>query len=162
MRGFLATTVMLGCLALVLPGRSAAQETEHEAAHHLAVFIGGATETKRDKAKDLDIAVGVDYEYRLTPMWGVGGMVEYTGGETERNIVALALVNWHPWRDLRIVVGPGIEFPEGHENEFVFRIGAGWEFPVGGAFSLTPEFNADFLKEGKITYVYGVAVGIGF
>lgn len=152
----------LGHGGTLLEAQEGEYGTESHHRNHLAVFLGAATETKRDLSHDLDFAIGIEYERRFTPKWGAGVLAEHTGGRTERNWIVLALVSLRPWSHLQLVAGPGVEFPEVNEEEFAFRIGAGWSIPLGGSLSLVPEVNTDFIEGGKATYVYGFALGYGF
>ena len=72
-----------------------------------------------------------------------------------------------PVEALNLKAGLGAEGskdkPEGGEDsetetELAIRIGAGWEFPFGSRFEITPEVNLDFVG-GKTIWVYGVCVG---
>jgi hypothetical protein len=42
------------------------------------------------------------------------------------------------------------------ETYFVFRLGAGWNFPVSQHYAITPQINLD-LVEGERIWVYGLA-----
>ena len=77
---------------------------------------------------------------------------------------------FHITEGLGIKAGPGLEGsteePEaGGESEstteFALRLGAGYEFELGGRFTLTPEINADLIG-GHVTWVYGLSFGVGF
>jgi hypothetical protein len=47
-----------------------------------------------------------------------------------------------------------------HDSEFLFRVGAVYEFEVGEII-LAPKFNIDFV-DGDTVLVGGLAVGFGF
>jgi len=137
-----------------------AEEAEHSPAegghahrHHVALFLG-ATHTDEED----EFSIGVDYEYRLNPLLGLGGIAEYTGGEHETAIAAAALFI-HPFKMLRLVLGPGFEF-EGDEKEFLLRVGAAYQILVG-KLTLAPELNVDFV-DGNENLVYGISLGLGF
>lgn len=125
----------------------------HEHRHHLALFLG-ATHTDEED----EFSIGIDYEYRLKPILGVGGLIEYTGGDLETTVVAAALFI-HPYDDWRLVLAPGFE-NEDSDNEFLFRVGVSYEFPVG-KWTISPEFNVDFV-DGEENLVYGLSFGWGF
>lgn len=72
-----------------------------------------------------------------------------------------ALVSFHPGGHWRLFAGPGYEFAE-NEDEFLIRIGVGYEFSVGDDWTLAPELVGDFLEGGKRTYILGLAVGREF
>ena len=44
--------------------------------HHIAVFAGYATESKPPREDVNGFALGLEYEYRFHPNWGIGGAVE--------------------------------------------------------------------------------------
>jgi hypothetical protein len=125
----------------------------HDHRHHLALFLG-ATHTDEED----EFSIGIDYEYRLKPILGVGGLVEYTGGVLETTVVAAALFI-HPYDEWRLVLAPGFE-NEGSDNEFLFRAGVSYQFPVG-KWTISPEFNVDFV-DGEENLVYGLSFGWGF
>jgi hypothetical protein len=125
----------------------------HEHRHHLALFLG-ATHTDEED----EFSIGIDYEYRLKPILGVGGVVEYTGGDLETTVVVAALFI-HPYDQWRLVLAPGFENEDG-DNEFLFRVGVSYQFPVG-RWTISPEFNVDFV-DGEENLVYGLSFGWGF
>jgi hypothetical protein len=132
----------------------------HAHRHHVALFLGGAIRDE-DHETESGFALGADYEYRLHPLIGAGVLVEVATGNL-REVLVLAPVALHPWRDLRLVVAPGVEIPEEGDAEFALRLGIGYTVPIGsGRFSITPEFNADLI-DGAPTYVAGVSLGVGF
>lgn len=139
---------------------SATDEVHAGEAHHehgrgtqaVNVFIGGVDEIGRDEG----FAIGIDYEYRLSPKWGVGGFAEAVTG-AERSFVAGLQGYWHAVADLVLVAGPGVERRDG-EAEGVFRIGAFYEFPLQTGFVLSPGIFYDFV-EGDDVVVYGINIG---
>ena len=144
------------------PDRDNATEGFHP--HHAVVlFLGGTTETKRGKTKvETGFATGVEWAYRFAPLWSIGAVVEAVGDDDiVRDIMVLAPVSVWPWEGLRFVAGPGIEFAE-TKNEFVLRLGTGYEFKFNDRFIVAPEFFVDLIGGDKTTYVYGIAFGLEF
>ena len=47
------------------------------------------------------------------------------------------------------------------ENEFLFRVGVGWEIDLSVRWTATPEMNLDFV-DGRTTWVYGISLGARF
>lgn len=158
-----------------------AEAGDHEAhefhRHHLSVFLGatradvevhgggGETEAESEGGEgseeirtETEGTIGLDYEYRFSRAWGLVAAFEWVGGDARNWLMGLAPAV-HPVAGLKILAGPGIEHNDG-ENEFVFRVGLGYEFDVG-RWSLTPAFNVDFV-DSEETYVYGIYVGKGF
>ena len=64
---------------------------------------------------------------------------------------------WHAIHELVLVVGPGAER---HHDEWkaLLRLGAFYEFPLGGGWVLSPAIFYDF-TEGDDLWLYGVNVG---
>ena len=150
----------LSCLLALVPFRILAekiehreQERAHEHRHHLALFLGATHTDEGD-----EFSIGIDYEYRLKPILGVGGLAEYTGGDLETTVLAAALFI-HPYDEWRLVLAPGFENEDG-DNEFLFRAGVSYAFPVG-KWTVSPEFNVDFVDEEE-NLVYGLSFGRGF
>jgi hypothetical protein len=137
----------------------------HHHRHHAALFLGGThadveIETEggiREESEDA-FTVGVDYEYRVSPPFGVGGLVEYAAGDLETTILAGALFI-HPVGGLKFVLAPGVEH-EGDENEFLFRAGVYYDFFFGN-FSIAPTISVDFV-DGEEDLVYGISLGYGW
>ncbi|MFC1581075.1 hypothetical protein ACFL4N_09250 [Thermodesulfobacteriota bacterium] len=122
--------------------------------HHMGLFLGNTQEDHED-----GITVAADYEYRLTKQVGLGGIAEYIGGDFDAMVFA-GLFYVHPYKGLRLVLGPGLE-TGGSETKYFFRAGVGYRFHVGKGWSITPEVNVD-LFERDDAFVYGVSVGRGF
>jgi hypothetical protein len=100
----------------------------------------------------------VDYEYRLSPDFGVGALVDHAWGHPDATVAAAA-VFVHPWRGLRLLAAPGIEYSHG-EGEFLIRVGAAYEFHRG-SWTVAPTVNVDFV-DGDEALVYGLTFGYGF
>lgn len=142
------------------------QETyPHFHRHHVALFVGGThaeveIETEggnREEGEDA-FTIGADYEYRFSQLFGVGGLVEYAGGELEKTS-AMAGLFIHPIGGLKFFFAPGVEH-ESDENKFVFRSGAHYNFFFGN-FAVTPVFAVDFV-DGDENLVYGISFGYGW
>lgn len=125
------------------------------------MFLGATTETKRGKDKvESGFAAGYELSYRFAPLWSVSFTLEAVGTTSVvRDVMIVGTAGIWPWKGLRFVAGPGIEFAESKE-EFVFRLGTGYKFKLGEAFVMAPEFFVDWIGLDKITYVYGGAFGV--
>lgn len=146
--------------ALAFPLQVLAAEEEHEEHkeshyhdHHIGLFLGNTHENHTD-----NFSVGLDYEYRFSQYVGIGVLLEYVG-ENFREGVGLVPLSIHPYKGFRFVVAPGIK-PKKDEEKFIWRLGVGYQFPIGN-WTIAPEFNLDF-TEGERAYVYGVSFGYGF
>ena len=122
--------------------------------HHIGLFLGNTQEDHKD-----GITVAADYEYRLTKQVGLGGIAEYIGGDFDAMVFA-GLFYVHPYKGLRLVLGPGLE-TGGSETKYFFRAGVGYRFHVGKGWSITPEVNVD-LFERDDAFVYGLSIGRAF
>lgn len=156
----------------------AAEHEEHAFhRHHVAVLLGATTaevpkhggegtfETESggggssgETESVTEATIGIDYEYRLSWLWGIGALFDYVGRDA-RASVAAAGVFLHPVAGLKLLAAPGLEHHEG-ENEFLFRLGLGYEFEIG-RWALTPGASVDFV-DGDEAYVYGLYIGRGF
>ncbi len=126
----------------------------------IAVSVGYALERKRGKDEEAG-AIGLEYEYRFAEHWGVGGVIEGLGADVIRDVSVAALISFHPAGHWRLFAGPGYEFTE-KDDELLFRIGVGYEFSLGDHWTLAPELVADFIEDGKRTYILGLALGREF
>ena len=68
----------------------------------------------------------------------------------------------HPYKGWRFLVAPGIDIhDEDGDNNFLFRAGAAYELEIAESWSITPEFNVDFV-DGDEVLVYGLSFGYEF
>ena len=154
-------TIVLLLLVLAPSAASAAGEEGNLPHHHLAVFAGLGVESKGGREDHNGFALGGEYELRFHKNWGVGGVVEFLGQDTIRNLVLMFPVSLHPGGAWRLMMGPGVEFTPKKEK-FAFRLGVGYEFHLPGHWSLAPEFFVDLIETGENTWVTGVALGYEF
>lgn len=166
-----ASSIALALAVASAPAVLAAQETEahgelgeerpghvRNAAkpHHLSVFVGG---THIDEEDETAVTIGVDYEYRVSDLLGLGFVVEQALGEIDSTTV-LAVADIHLIHGLAVQVGPGIEFVD--DTEFaIARLGMLYEVELGDHFTISPQFHYD-LSEAEDAIVFGVAVGRAF
>jgi len=147
--------------ALEASEEHAEEHGEHFHANHLSLFIG-ATEAEEHHGEkgDPDFTLGVDYERRLSQLWGVGGMIDWVvEGRREWLIGPIGFV--HPYKGLKFFAAPCYQhIREGAKDEFVFRLGAAWDFEVG-KYSIAPNVIYDFADEHDFL-VLGVTIGRGF
>ena len=125
-----------------------------EEPHHLSVLLASTMEPDESGG-----TVGVDYEYRTSQFLGLGAVVEHAFEQIDATTV-LAVADLHLTHHVILQTGPGIEFVDG-ENEFVYRLGALYEFELGDGYTLSPQLHHDWTT-GEDAYVAGVALGVGF
>jgi hypothetical protein len=142
------------------PAEEAEGHGEHEALpqHHLSLVYGAVTESKEGHEDEHGRAVGIVYQYRFHERWGVGVAVERLSGDHFRETVVAFPVSMHVSDRLRLLTGPGIEFGE-EENDWLWRLGASYEFELGGHWALGPEVAVDFISGGGTTWFAGLGLG---
>ena len=118
--------------------------------HHVAVFVGGTDSAHEGSG----VSLGIDYEYRWHQNFGVGVLAEYADLNHAAWIVGVPLFV-HPYRGLKLLVMPGVEFTNNHSN-FLTRVGVGYDFHIGD-WSITPSANVDFVA-GANNLVFGLGV----
>lgn len=151
----------LSCLACVT-AHGAGPGEEFAPHHHVAGFLGAGLETKRDgREKEIGIALGLEYEYRFDPRWGVGGIFEALGKDTLRDVVVVVPFSFHPGGPWRVFFGPGYEFTE-KKDKALLRVGVGYEFHLDEHWTIAPELLGDFISGGAVTVLGGIAIGYGF
>jgi hypothetical protein len=159
--------IVVSFLFMVWSPASVAEEAHDGATHslyrhHAALFIGN---TQNDGSKH-GLSLAMDYEYRITERLGLGGLVEYAGGDFEHYIVAIPLFI-HPYGNWCLLLAAGTEIHNDNEKnnkreeDWLVRTGVGYRFHFGEKYSISPEFNVDF-SEHETLFIYGVSIGIGF
>ena len=103
--------------------------------------------------------VGIDYEYRLSHKWGVGGFAESVT-RVDRSFAAGALLYWHAVGKLVLVGGLGQEHHGGHW-EGILRVGGFYEFPMESGWVISPAVFYDF-SEATDLLILGVNFGYIF
>jgi hypothetical protein len=131
------------------------EEAHHGHKHHTAVFFGNTHDHHGEDA----FTVGLDYEYKLCELFGVGALVDYAGDDIDSTVLAAGLFI-HPMENLGLLIAPGNEHKDG-EDEFVVRLGASYNIPMHG-FSLAPTIDVDLLSGGHANWIYGIGIGRGF
>ena len=133
-----------------------AQAEGYEDLQHLSLFVGG-THVLND---DLDgETLGLDYEYRVSELLGLGFVAEHAFSEVKATTF-IAVADIHSPIGVIAQVGPGIEFTE-HGDRFLFRVGGLYEFEFGH-FTLSPQFHIDLAENHEDSLVFGFAFGTHF
>jgi hypothetical protein len=142
--------------------------------HHLALFTGGATNFSHHETKP---GLGLDYEYRLANIIGLGLVAEVEFTEKESFLFSVP-VFYHPVKGLKIYLGPALFSTVEHHEEktndthgthevheparsthFGGRLGAAYDFHIGKV-SIGPSLNYAFGKTNAL--IYGINLGLGF
>ena len=144
------------------------ENVEHEYhPHHLGVFVGVTSLKERQ-----GFTVGGEYEYRLHPHAGIGGLVEHATNDFSATTVAFPIF-FHPKPSgdgLRLGVGPGFERAReprsGEKSEhtathFLVRATAIYDIFVKENVTVSPNLSIDFVN-GEEIFIFGVTIGFGF
>jgi hypothetical protein len=139
-------------VALVCLNSSAQAEPRHvgdfESHHTIGVFLGDTTEDRRD-----GVTLGLEYEYRASPAWGVGLTVEHVAGDFDTNVLVLPVA--HHRGAWKFYVGPGVEFADEGE-EPLLRAGVEYGFHVGEV-EVSPQIDVDFI-DGERLLIFGLVI----
>ena len=134
---------------------------DHESAHeyhqhHLAVVGGFA----RHHGHDANF-LGLEYEYRLSDKWGIGGYYEQTFNGFD--LEALGLIGtYHPGGGWKLMGGIGGEGKlNSDKTKLLLRFSIGHDFHVGQT-TITPLLAVDWIEDNSTATYLGVAVGFGF
>jgi hypothetical protein len=138
-----------------------AHKAHHLHRNHLALFTGATTNFEHEST---DFTIGVDYEYRVNDMFGIGLLGEIVYAEHKETIVGVPFFIHMKNAPLKIVLAPGVIMAEDHHHhkyeKFLFRGGLGYDIHMGD-YSVTPTLNADVV-DGDVSLAYGIAFGVGF
>ncbi len=155
--------LVVAVFLVMMPVKIRAEEAERdrkkatpEHRHGVELFLGNT----QDDGKN-GFSIGLTYEYRLSELFGIGGLIEHAGEDFREWVLAVPFF-LHPYKGWRFLVAPGIEIDdEDGDNNFLFRAGAAYEFEIAERWSITPEFNVDFV-DGDEVLVYGLSFGYEF
>ena len=129
--------------------------------HHLGAFAGFVSESRPGKSDENGYAAGLVYEFRFHEHWGISGAVEGLGSDFVRNMTIVVPASWHPAGGLRFFAGPGYEFTD-KKDEFLVRVGLGYEFHLGGKWTLAPEMMFDYVESDTTIWLAGLVLGYEF
>lgn len=151
--------VLIGGLLLLATIMSTKAMAESEEGlhmpYHLSVFLG---DTHIDGEGD-NPTIGIDFEYRVNQLLGLGTVVEYAGGELHAT-TALAVADIHLHDGWVMQLGPGLEHRH-HEEVFVSRVGFLYEFEMNH-YTFSPQLHWDYHDGEENAVVAGFAVGFSF
>ncbi len=140
----------------LLPLQVAAQEREIHSPHVLEFFVGN-TSADHHGTRENAFSVGAQYRYQFSDAFGVGLLAEYARDPLDAWVVGVPMVVGLGDRGWQLTAMPGAEI-EGGEQEFLFRVGLGYEFETRGGYSLKPEINVDWV-DGETSVVAGISIG---
>jgi hypothetical protein len=142
------------------------EELQERAKKHFpAVFIGATTSENKTGP-----SLGLEYEYRFTERWGLGGIFEFTLENDDREFLGLVPVRFH-YMNLSGIAALGFEVSrprptanateEERTTSAVGRLGLEYGFEVGREIELAPNVNVDISEEAT-KLVWGLVISKGF
>ena len=117
----------------------------------LAVFVGGTSNSDATA-----ITFGLDYQYRISKLIGVGVILDYASGDIESLLIAPAI--FFHISALEIALAPGAEFSN-DDTSAIMRVGLSYEFEISEKFTISPSLCFDTERNLEESIVYGVAFG---
>ena len=116
---------------------------------------------------ETSLALVLSYERRLTKMFGLEVLADFTIGSHERTALFATGLTYRPFteRGLKLMTEPGFELEQhdGHATKvnFVYGVGAAWELHIGEV-SVAPMVYFDFFGESKTNLTFDIGIGTGF
>ena len=154
--------LLLLVISLIIAQTAKSQENPHHSGesfvhgrNHLSLFLGG---TDID-GEEQGFTAGLDYEYRISDLLGLGTVVEYAGGEVDAWSF-LAVADIHLYKGLIAQVGPGLETTS-EEDVFITRFGMLYEFEYEHL-TVSPQLHYDIHDGAEDGIVFGLAFGFAF
>jgi len=117
-------------------------------------FVGYTTERGTG-----GVTVGIDLGYRLNSWFGFTAFGEIIAKSEPAAAFGLGPA-FRPYKELVLIVAPGIEIEEGGHVSFLTRLGGTYEFEFG-KWVIAPALYADVFR-GKTVWVYGLAFSYDF
>jgi len=131
------------------------EEWAREGRNEMGIFAGVTT-----GGGDVGSNLSLDYEYRLSRRFGIGGLVELTGADFRDGVIAVPFY-WHVWEDLRVLAAPGVEIlPDGDSTSALLRVGGEYGFEMTKGWKVAPGLFVDFGDETVV--VYGLRFALRF
>ena len=152
-RNVFRKTVKLFLLLFISFSYGFANADEHIKPHHLSLFVGGTHALDHDLNGE---TLGLDYEYRVSELIGLGMVAEYAFHEIEA-ITLIAVADIYTPFGLMMQIGPGVELTD-HADRFLFRVGGLYEFDFG-SFTVSPQLHWDIVENHDDSLVFGFAFG---
>lgn len=130
-----------------------------EAKHYPGIFVGAL-----NSGGETELSLGLEYEYRFTPQWGVGLVYEKASDAHHGDGVSatIAALYYHPYAGWRIGAGFGrekIHGDHGHTDD-LYRLNMAYDFHIG-EFGVAPTFSLDRV-DGHHSRVYGISISKAF
>ena len=154
LQGFLSLALPLTMFLGISMFPAHASEEVHEP-NHLSVFVGNTDFSEHGSG----LTLGIDYEYRVSPLLGLGSVVEYAYGSLDA-LTVLAVADIHITDQFIVQVGPGFEHSSEHDFA-VTRLGTLYEYRYHG-YTISPQLHVDYHFGHGSSVVAGLALGFDF
>lgn len=115
--------------------------------NEISVFLGAITNSDATA-----FAIGLDYQYRINKVIGVGGLVDYASGDIESLLLGPALF-LHAWH-FEFTIAPTLEF-SGDDTAYPIRVGVAYEIELP-VVSISPSVYFDSERNDESGIVYGL------
>ena len=116
-----------------------------------------AVEARAKRRVGGDPLIGGEILEQGPELFGVGALVDYAGGDLDSTIVA-GVAFLHPYKGLVLLGAAGNENTH-HGDEFLVRLGIGYDFELSGGWTLGPLLNFDFVEDEETKEMFGIVVG---
>ena len=116
------------------------------------MFVGITGQERRGK----EPALGFEYARHLTEEFSIGGIAEYTFGDSDFLVLAIPFAYGpEPWK---FYIAPGVEDADFNgSGKFLLRVGAEYAFEAG-EWEIAPQLDVDFV-DGEKVFILGVTFG---
>lgn len=151
----LMTTVFLLLVTFMAASAKAQDHEGLEMPYHLSLVLADT----HVGGEGNNGTLGIDIEYRVNQLLGIGAVFEYAWGELDATTV-LAVADIHLIEGWVMQVGPGFERRHG-EDVFVSRVGLLYEFEWEH-YTFSPQLHWDYHNGEENAIVAGFAVGFSF
>ena len=150
----LVAIMLLLPVLMGIPPSQAADDGHHP--HHLAI-LGGVAEQNSEQSG----YIGLDYSYRISDKWALGGFYEEVSGDFDLQVWGLFGMRYFEsgWK---IGAGPGIERKIKKDKLLgLLRLTGGYDWHFG-KWSIGPVATYDLIETGENTSYLGLSFGFGF
>ena len=157
MRKELKTLMVFCIIFLVMPALNAQDKpVHHENHYHFSAFTGYTT----DYAGRTGYKLGIEYEYRLSDHFGLGGTFDFTGADYEIFSFSVG-TSVYPFK-FPLILGAAFGAKRSDNRWKEFTRGLILYDLHFDNFSIGPIIMYDFFPERKDIMSYGLTVGLGF
>jgi hypothetical protein len=130
-----------------------------DAEYRRFALSGGVGVTQLAGSNQASVSAGLEFEYRLEPMWGVGAFGSYVFASPGIAQIGFPQVYLHPLGgDWYINAAPIAQFGGAAGTQFGLRVGT--RAPLHfGVFMIVPQVAIDFIGGGR-NLMFGIGIGV--